>query len=85
MVSTYYYNEEIVGVFISVAVKNTPNKTNLRERVYLVHNSRLLSVLDRVSIAVKRHHDRGNSYKGKHLLEVATWFRGSVHYRHGGK
>ena len=36
-----------------------------------------LAVLDRVSIAVKRHHDQGNSYKGQH-------FRGSVHYHHGG-
>ena len=26
------------------------------------------SVLVRVSIAVKRHHDQGNSYKGQHLI-----------------
>jgi hypothetical protein len=25
-------------------------------------------VLVRVSIAVKRHHDQGNSYKGQHLI-----------------
>jgi hypothetical protein len=28
----------------------------------------LLAVLVRVSIAVKRDHDQGNSYKGKHLI-----------------
>ena len=26
----------------------------------------------RVCIAVKRHHDHGNSYKGKHLMEVTV-------------
>ena len=29
------------------------------------------SVLVRVSIAVKRHHDQGNSYKGKHLIAAS--------------
>ena len=29
------------------------------------------SVLVRVSVAVKRHNDLGNSYKGKHLLGLA--------------
>ena len=28
------------------------------------------TVIDRISIAVKRHHDHGNSYKGKHLFVV---------------
>jgi hypothetical protein len=28
----------------------------------------LEDVLARVSIAVKRHHNQGNSYKGKHLI-----------------
>lgn len=28
-----------------------------------------VSVLVRVSIAVKRHYDHGNSYKGKHLIQ----------------
>ena len=37
-----------------------------------------------VSIAVKRHRDHGNSYKGKHLTGVGLQFRGSVHYHHGG-
>ena len=36
------------------------------------------------SVAVKRHHDDSNSYKGKHLFEVGYIFRGLVHYRHGG-
>ena len=36
-------------------------------------------VLVRVSIAVKRNHDHGNSYEGKHLTVVAgLQFRGSV-------
>ena len=47
------------------------------------------SVLVRVSFAVKRHHDQGNSYKENiYLIGVAYSFRGSVHYyggQHGGK
>ena len=35
-------------------------------------------ILVRVSIAVKRHHDYGNSYKGKYLIGVAHSFRVSV-------
>jgi hypothetical protein len=34
---------------------------------------------------VKRHHDQGNSYKGKYLIGVAYSFRGSVHYHHSEK
>lgn len=35
------------------------------------------------SIAVKRYHDHGESYKRKHLIEVLAWtLRGVVHYRH---
>jgi hypothetical protein len=36
-------------------------------------------------IAVKRHHDHNNSYKGKHLIGAGLQFRDSVHYHHGGK
>ena len=32
-----------------------------------------MAVLVRVSIAVKRHHDHDNSYKGKHLIRVAYY------------
>ena len=40
----------------------------------------------RVSIAVKRHHDHGKSYKGKNLIGVDhLQFRCLVHYHHGGK
>jgi hypothetical protein len=39
----------------------------------------------RVSVAVKRHHHHGNSYKGKHLIGAGLQFRGLVHYHHGGK
>ena len=42
-------------------------------------------VVARVSIAVKRHHDQGNSYKGKHFRVAQLQFRGLVHYHHGGK
>jgi len=35
------------------------------------------------SIAVRRHHDHGNSYKKKHLIEAGLWFRGLVHRHHG--
>ena len=41
--------------------------------------------LSRGFIAVKRSHDQGNSYKGKHLTGAALQFRGSVHYHHDGK
>ena len=41
-----------------------------------------LAVLVRVSVAVKRHHDHGNSHKGKHLIGAGLQFRGSVHYYH---
>jgi hypothetical protein len=34
---------------------------------------------------VKRHHDHGNSYKGKHLIGAGLQFRGSVHYHQGRK
>ena len=40
-------------------------------------------VLVRVSIAVKRHCDHSNSYKGKHLTEGTAYsFSGVVHYHH---
>jgi hypothetical protein len=42
-----------------------------------------LAVLVRVSIAVKRHHDHSNSYKGRHL--IGSEFRGLVHCHHGRK
>ena len=38
----------------------------------------------RVSIAVKRHHDLDNSYKGKQL-KLSYRFRGLVHYHHDRK
>ena len=40
----------------------------------------------RISIAVKRHHNRGNSFKGKHLIVVThLQFRSSVYDNHGGE
>jgi hypothetical protein len=39
----------------------------------------------RVSIAVKRHHDHCNSYKGKHFIGAGLQFRGLIHYHHDGK
>lgn len=38
------------------------------------------SVLVRVSITDKRHHDHGNYYKGKHLIGDDLQF--GVHYHH---
>ena len=43
----------------------------------------MLSILARVYIAVKRHHDHSNSYKGKHFIGVGLQYL--VHYCHGGK
>ena len=37
------------------------------------HRGQKRIVLVRVSITVKRYHDHGNSYKGKHLIEVAAY------------
>ena len=45
----------------------------------------LHAVLIRASIAVKKHHGHGSSYKGKHLIGVVYILRGSVHCHHGGK
>jgi hypothetical protein len=42
-------------------------------------------ILVRISIAMKRHHDHGNSYKGNHLIGAGLQFRASVHYHHVGK
>jgi hypothetical protein len=37
-------------------------------------------------IAVKRHHEHGNSsYKGKHFIGAGFSFRRFTHYHHGGK
>lgn len=44
----------------------------------------LCLVLGKVSVAVMRHCNHGNSYKTKHLTGVAYSFRGFAHYRHGG-
>ena len=35
----------------------------------------LIVVLYRVSIAVKKHHDQGNSYKDKHLIGAGLQFQ----------
>ena len=37
------------------------------------------------SVAVKRHNDHGNSYKGKHLTRDGSQFRGLAHRHHDGK
>ena len=36
-------------------------------------------------IAVKTHHDHGNSYKGKHFTGAGLQFRGLVYYHYGRK
>jgi hypothetical protein len=54
--------------------------------ILCVDNIEILShsVLARVSIAVRRHHDQGHSNKGQQL-GLAYSFRGLVHYYHDGK
>lgn len=47
-------------------------------------DSHSLTFLVRVSMAVKQHHDRSDSDKGKHLIQLVCSFRGAVHYQHGG-
>jgi hypothetical protein len=34
-----------------------------------------IALLVRVSISVKRHHDQGNAYKAKHLIEAGLQFQ----------
>lgn len=34
---------------------------------------------------MQRHHDQGNSYKGKYLIGAGSEFRGLFHFHHGGK
>ena len=34
---------------------------------------------------MKRYHDQGNAYKGKHFIEDGLHFPSSVHHHHGGK
>lgn len=57
--------------------------TILLERNILNQNQKQMSVLVQTSIAIKRHHDEGNSYKETSKCG-ALHFRGSVHYHHGG-
>ena len=33
---------------------------------------------------MKKHHDQGNSYKGKHFIGAGLQFRGLVYYHQGG-
>jgi hypothetical protein len=47
--------------------------------------SKMLLSLLRVSIAVKRYHDQGNSYTGQHLVRLSYRFRGPVHCQSGNK
>ena len=42
--------------------------------IYIDHKS-WMYVLDMVSIAVKRHHDQGNSYKEQHLIGAGLQFQ----------
>ena len=41
--------------------------------------------LVKVSLALKRHHDRWNSYKGKHSIGDGLQFRGLIHCHHSRK
>jgi hypothetical protein len=44
-----------------------------------------VNALVRVSIAVKRHSDHSNSYKGKHLTGAGSQLRDLVHCHRGRK
>jgi hypothetical protein len=41
------------------------------------------TVLVRVSTAVKRYDDHGNSYKGNYLIGANLWVKGLDHYHQG--
>lgn len=40
--------------------------------------------MSQCSMAVKRHCDHGNSYKGTHFTGAGLQFRGLVRHHHGG-
>jgi hypothetical protein len=44
----------------------------------------VLRCLSNCFIAVKRHHDQGNSYKREHLIGACIEFQRLVHYHYGG-
>ena len=50
-----------------------------------VWRSDLIDCLSHCSTAVNRHHDHGNSSKGKHSIGAGLPFRGLVHYHQGEK
>jgi hypothetical protein len=41
--------------------------------------------LNQSSIAVKKHHDHSDSYKGKYLMGISLHFRGLDSYHHNEK
>jgi hypothetical protein len=52
--------------------------------LHVWHTSRNCMCLSQCSIAGKRHHDHGNSYKGKHLSGAGLQLqRFEVHSYHG--
>ena len=50
-----------------------------------VWRSDLIDCLSHCATAVNRHHDHGNSSKGKHSIGAGLPFRGLVHYHQGEK
>ena len=61
-------------------------ETGLFVVFHCIHKTRLsMSVLVRVSTAVKRHHGHGNSYKRKHLIGAGLQFTGLAQYHPDGK
>ena len=55
------------GPLLEETQQNISNRLMLFSQVY-TQLFLIYSVLVRVSIALKRHHDQGNSYKGQHLI-----------------
>ena len=43
------------------------------------------TIIIRVCIAIKKHYNHRNSYKGKYLIGTLLQFRGLVHSCHGGE
>ena len=45
----------------------------------------IMTVLVRISIAMEKHYDHSNFYKGHHLIGVGLQFRGLFHYLYSRK
>ena len=72
----YFSDSSLLLITADSSVPANQTAQNLNSKEWSLNFSlKLHKVLVRVSIAVKRHYDHGNSYKGKHLIGAGLWFQ----------